>query len=151
MILSPPRIAAVLLALLMAGPVVFLGRYISSHSYVIPKTEPLETGDYNKAKKADKENLKKSFDVVKDMVWDEATTTHVVKAFPIKREPTVDSPKIEERVREIQEIPKKLVDRDEEPPHDVCQKDGGHKVKHGRYGWRCVYPHEHRHHHRRRH
>ncbi len=139
MVLSPPRIAAVLLALLLAGPIVFLGRYVGSHSYVIPKTEPLEPGDYNKVKKSDKQNLQRSFSDVKDMVWDEAAITHVVKAFPIKRE---------ERIQEqIKEIPKadKLIDREEEPVRDVCQKDGGHKVKHGRHGWRCMYPHSHRH------
>jgi hypothetical protein len=48
--------------------------------------------------------------------------------------------------------PKPRSHQAEEPErHDVCAKYGGHRVEHGRHGWRCVYPDgRHRHHRRRR-
>ncbi len=146
--ISPPQTGAVLLALLLAGPIVFLGRYVESNSEVIPKAPPFPKDQFQETFKA----VPKQENTILE--------THIVKAEKIVKDPVPAYSKFEDRLpqEQIVETPKpsrlterKLVDREDEPPRDVCQKDGGHKVKHGRYGWRCVYPHEHRHrHHRRR-
>lgn len=144
---SPPRIAAILLALLLAGPIVFLGRYVESTSEVIPKASPFHRDQFQDTFRA----IPKQEDSLLE--------THVVKAEKITRDPVSVYSKFTERMpqEKIEELPKTsrlmdhpLIDRDEDTPRDVCQKDGGHKVKHGRHGWRCVYPGEHRHHRRRR-
>jgi hypothetical protein len=140
-LLSPPQTGAILLALLLAGPIVFLSRYVESTSEVIPKAPPFY-----------KDQFQETFQSIPRQE-DSILETHVVKAEKIITEPVSAYSKFQDRVS--QELPKKIIepllmDREEDPPHDVCQKDGGHKVKHGRHGWRCVYPEEHRHHHRRR-
>lgn len=137
--MSPPRLAAILLALLLAAPLAYLlDKLWKTELKPTVETVTVVPEQTHAAKKEDKANLNSDF-----LAVTEDKTTHTVKAYKIEKPNNKIEPAVTPPTKLHDEVKK------EEPEQNVCEESGGYKVSHGR-SWHCVYPHRHRHHRRHR-
>jgi hypothetical protein len=130
--MSPPKMAAVLLALLLAGPVVYLRNYLSTRT-------PSKLVTINKGDKS-AENIISAFNDLEMMTQPESPPRKVAvqKIIPPKKEA---APKREQEKVEEPDPPRRK---------NVCEREGGWKVEFTRHHhtfWRCRYGRHRRHRH----
>jgi hypothetical protein len=127
--MSPPKMAAMLLALLLAGPVVYLCSYLSTRTP--SKLVTVDKGD-------------------------KVATENIISAFNNLEAPAQELPPRKIAVQKItspkkEAAPKREQENVEEPPRrkheNVCEREGGWKVEFTRHHhafWRCRYGRRHR-------
>ena len=128
--MSPPRMAAFLLALLIAIPLTYFWPHWH-YDYVAPTPIP---------------NFKEEFQETRKEDPPITVIIKTVKIEKIKDRIPLEIPPILDVVKS-KPSPKEEV---EEPERNVCEESGGYKVT-NRRSWHCVYPHRHHHYHHRHH